>query len=146
MAKRFERYELVREIGRGGQAVVYEAYDPRLGRAVALKVLLPGSRSEDGIRRFEREARSAARLKHPNIVSIYEVGEEHGRHYVAMEMVRGGTLADGLAAGPPPPREGVRLVERLARAAHYAHGQGVIHRDVKPGNILMDERGALHFS
>jgi len=141
VAKKFGRYELVRELGRGGQAVVYEAHDPELRRSVALKVLLPGTRSLNSAQRFVREARAAAKLKHANIISIYEVGEWQSRHYMAMEKIDGGSLADLLASHRPEPRKAVEIVKQVAEAVQCAHEAGIIHRDIKSANILMDAEG-----
>ena len=141
MAKKFGKYELVRELGRGGQAVVYEARDTELDWPVALKVLLPGMRSEDGIKRFEREARAASRLTHEGIVRVCDVGEVQGRHYIAMDLVKGGSLDGLIASRRPGIEEAMTLVARVADALHYAHGQGLVHRDIKPANILLDEQG-----
>ncbi len=153
MAKSFGRYELVRELGRGGQAAVYEAEDTELGRRVALKVLLHGARSEKGVARLMREARAAARLDHPNIVAVFDVGEWRGRPYLVMELVGGDTpreggparggesLQEAIDRGTISVREALCITYLVARAAHHAHGHGVIHRDIKPANILLESNG-----
>ena len=131
-------YEVLEEIGRGGMGVVYRARHLQLGRPVALKMLRDGalaSRSEHA--RFRSEAEAVARLQHPNIVQIFEVGEHDGRPFLALEYVGGGSLSQRLAGQPQSPRQTAELVATLARAAHYAHQQGVIHRDLKPANILL---------
>ena len=140
-------YRLVRELGRGGQCVVYLAEDRRLGdRQVALKVLSGlGAFSEPLRTRFLREAAHCARLDHPAICAVYEVGEERGIQYIAMRYVSGETVADRLRRareGEPWPWEVVaELFEKVARALHLAHERGLLHRDIKPGNIIVDEQG-----
>ncbi|MFM8494504.1 MAG: protein kinase domain-containing protein, partial [Planctomycetia bacterium] len=134
------RFEVVRLAGSGGFACVAEAIDPTLNRRVALKVPRPEAILTPGLRRrFLREAEIAARLSHPHIVTIHEVGEADGLAYIAQEFCAGGSLADWLEdhPGPLPPRIAVHLVMTLARAIAYAHGEGVIHRDIKPANILL---------
>jgi predicted Ser/Thr protein kinase len=136
-----ERYELVEEIARGGMGVVYRARQAGLARDVALKLILAGELADPAARqRFIREARTTARLAHPKIVQVFDVGELAGQPYLAMEYLPGGSLADRLAAGPLAPRDAARLVAELARAIDYAHGQGVVHRDLKPANILLRSR------
>jgi WD40 repeat protein len=131
-------FEILGELGRGGMGVVYRARQVALNRPVALKMILAGSHAgAEGVTRFQSEAEAVARLRHPNIVQIYEVGEADGKPFFALEFVEGGSLAKKLAGSPLPPREAARLVELLARAAHHAHQQGVIHRDLKPANILL---------
>jgi serine/threonine protein kinase/tetratricopeptide (TPR) repeat protein len=131
-------YEILSELGRGGMGVVYQARQLSLNRIVALKVLRAGSLAGSAeLLRFRAEAATLARLQHPNIVQIYEIGEHAGLPYLALEYVPGGSLADHVAARPQPPRDAARLVETLARAAHAAHQAGVVHRDLKPANILL---------
>jgi WD40 repeat protein len=130
-------YEVLRELGRGGMGVVYLARDRRLGRHVALKMILAGSQSCDAERaRFRLEAETVARLQHANIVQIFEVSEWNGQPYLALEYVSGGPLSKQLGK-PLPPESAAALAETLARAVQYAHDQGVIHRDLKPGNVLV---------
>lgn len=129
--------ELLRELGRGGMGVVYEARDTALGRRVAVKLLRPEVRDAGLVARFRREAEAVARLTHPNVVPIHAVGEWAGRPYLVLELVPGGTLADRLADGPLAPNLAAAVVEPIARAIEYTHRAGVIHRDLKPGNILL---------
>ncbi|HKW11379.1 MAG TPA: serine/threonine-protein kinase, partial [Gemmatimonadaceae bacterium] len=133
-------YALERELGRGGMAIVYLARDVRLDRPVAIKLLPPDLAAHDKLRdRFMREARTAARLSHPHIVPIHAVDEVRGYVFYVMSYVDGETLAERVAnRGPLPPREASRLLQEIAGALAAAHGQGVVHRDVKPGNILLE--------
>lgn len=136
--QRLGNYELLEEIGRGGAGVIYKARQADLDRVVALKLLLAGEFADAKARqRFLREARVAARLAHPGIVTIHEVGEHQGRPYFVMEYVPGPNLAQLCRQGLLPAQTAVRYVEHLARAVHYAHQQGVIHRDLKPANVLL---------
>jgi tetratricopeptide (TPR) repeat protein len=131
-------YEVLGELGRGGMGVVYKARDQRLGRDVALKVLVAGEHAAgEGRERFRREAEAVAALQHPNIVQVFEVGEHRGLPYLALELVEGESLARRLAAAPLRPRPAAELVETLARAVHHAHQRGVVHRDLKPANVLV---------
>src|SRR5262249_46450713 len=134
----FGDYELLEEIARGGMGVVYRASQRSLGRVVALKMILGGHlASAEAVERFHLEARAAAALDHPHIVPIYEVGEHDGQHYFTMAFVAGGSLQKHLADGPLPAAAAVALLIPLAEAVQYAHEHGLVHRDIKPQNILL---------
>jgi WD40 repeat protein len=131
-------YEVLAEVGRGGMGVVYQARHRGLRRLVALKMMLSGLFASPKERlRFQLEAELAARVQHPNIVQVYEVGNCEGRPFLALEWVEGGSLADRLEGKPWPAGAAALLIETLARAIHVAHGEGVVHRDLKPANILL---------
>jgi len=131
-------YDVLSELGRGGMGVVYRARHRSLNRTVALKTILAGQlASSDDRSRFQAEAVAAARLSHPGIVAIYEVGEAAGQPYISMPLIEGQSLAKRLEAGPVSPHEAARLLRKLVAAVAYAHSQGVIHRDLKPANILL---------
>ena len=135
-------YEILGELGRGGMGVVYQARQLGLHRTVALKMVLTGIHTgPKDLARFRAEAAVIARLQHPNIVQIYDVGEAAGRPYFVLEFVAGGSLAQHLQGTPQPARPAAQLVETLARAVHAAHANGVIHRDLKPANILLEGSG-----
>jgi serine/threonine protein kinase len=132
-------YTLVRLLGRGGMGAVWEAVDFRLDRNVALKVSTADP-SPDAIERFRREATNSARLRHPHIVSVHDVGFDQGQQYLVMDLVRGITLAEALRSGRLTYRRKAEILEQVARAVHYAHEQGVVHRDLKPSNIMLESR------
>jgi WD40 repeat protein len=138
LPRAFGEYELLQEIARGGMGVVFRAEQRKLNRTVALKMILSGHLAGTGaIERFQREARAAANLEHAGIVPIFEVGEIDGQHYFTMQLVSGGSLQEQLRDGPLPPRTAARLVLQVAEAVQYAHERGIIHRDIKPHNVLL---------
>ena len=135
----FGDYEIIREIARGGTGVVFEARQVSLDRTVALKMILAGQLADDNdVKRFYTEAEAAAKLDHPGIVPIFEVGQHEGQHYFSMGFVEGQSLSQRLTEGPLPAREAAELIRRVSEAIEYAHQHGVIHRDLKPANILLD--------
>ena len=137
--KRLGHYLLLEEIGRGGMGIVYRARHERLGTQFAVKTLLAGElASPDAIERFQREAAAVARMgKHPNIVTVHDLGQEGSVYYFSMEYVEGASLRHVLRERPMQPAEGSALLEKVARAIHFAHERGIIHRDIKPDNILV---------
>src|SRR5882757_2708333 len=140
-------YELLEEIGRGGQGVVFRARQKSLNRTVALKVISLGQwASKAHLKRFRLEAEAAARLEHPGIVPIHEVGERNGSCYFSMKFIEGGQLDEVARREPIPIRRAVELIAKVARTVHYAHEHGILHRDIKPGNILLDAKGEPHLT
>ena len=138
-------YELLEEIGRGGMGVVFLARQVNLNRQLAVKMILRGPLASKGDReRFLAEAQAAARLDHPGIVPVYQVGEDAGRMYFSMKYIQGPTLSDLLAADPLEPQRAARLLAQVSRAIDFAHQHGVMHRDLKPSNILIDADGQPH--
>ncbi|WP_261361190.1 serine/threonine-protein kinase [Gemmata massiliana] len=148
-------YEILRELGRGGMGIVYEARHIALGRVVAVKTLPTGFFHAEELSRFRRESEAIARLDHPNIVPVYEVGErplvsgdlvqgERGVPYFSMKFYPGGSLARRSGTASSDPRADARIVETIARAIHHAHQRGILHRDLKPSNILLDEAEQPH--
>jgi serine/threonine-protein kinase len=139
------RYRLVELLGQGGMATIYRATDAQLGREVAVKVLHPQyGRDPDFVARFKQEAQAAASLSHPNIVGVYDFGTDADGPYIVMELVDGEDVATLLARnGPLPPRQAARLAAEVAHALAAAHGRGIVHRDVKPGNILVSSDGRV---
>src|SRR5437868_2757393 len=140
-------YELLDEVGRGGQGVVFRARQKSLNRIVALKVIGLGQwATEAHLKRFRLEAEAAARLEHPGIVPIHEVGERDGQCYFSMKFVEGGQLDEVVRRAPMSIRQATELIAKVARTVYYAHGHGILHRDIKPGNILLDVKGEPHLT
>lgn len=147
LPRRFGDYALLAEIGRGGMGIVFKAWQFSLERVVALKMILRGDLATPAdLARFRTEAQAAARLDHPHVVPVYEVGEHHGRPYFTMKFIEGTTLARRLAEGPLVPREAAELLAPVCEAIHYAHGHGLLHRDLKPSNVLIDVQGRPHIT
>src|SRR5688572_8503770 len=131
LLKRLDRYEIRREIGRGATATVYYAYDPKVGREVAIKLMLdPAMTHMASRRRFEEEARAIATLEHPTIVPLYDFGEHNGQPYLVMRYMAGGSLADRLRRGSVPMRDTMIILSRVASALDQAHQRGIIHCDI----------------
>jgi tRNA A-37 threonylcarbamoyl transferase component Bud32 len=140
----FGEYRIVEEVARGAMGIVYRAEQKRLGREVALKVMLTGEHSSEAdVRRFTREAQALARLRHPNIVPIHDIGEVDGRHYFTMDFVEGQTLSQILQERELAVTEALHIIEQVADAVAAAHTRGVIHRDIKPSNIMLDSDGGV---
>jgi serine/threonine protein kinase/tetratricopeptide (TPR) repeat protein len=140
-------YELLEEVGRGGQGVVFRARQKSLNRTVALKVISLGQwASKAHLKRFRLEAEAAAQLEHPGIVPIHEVGERDGSCYFSMKLIEGGQLDEVAKRQPMPIRRAVELIAKVAHTVHYAHEHGILHRDIKPGNILLDAKGEPHLT
>src|SRR5262249_49165243 len=143
-ATRLGMYEVLSPLGAGGMGEVYRARDTRLGREVAIKVLpAEVSADRDRLTRFEREARSASALNHPNIVTIYEIGSADSSAYRSMELVQGTALRDLLAAGPLPIRRLLALSAQIADGLARAHDAGIVHRDLKPENLMVNREGLV---
>jgi serine/threonine protein kinase len=135
-------YEIIGALGAGGMGEVYRARDARLDRIVAIKILPAAlATAEDHLHRFEREARSASALNHPNIVTIYELGRHDSTHYIAMELVEGATVRELLIAGTLPIRKAIEIAAQIAEGLAKAHEAGIAHRDIKPGNLMVTADG-----
>src|SRR5262249_14777552 len=135
--------EIEAELGRGGMGVVYRARQRGLDRVVALKMILAGAHAgAEAVERFRVEAEAIARLQHPGIVQVHEIGEHDGLPYFSLEYCPGGSVERKLAGGPLPATDAARLVMQVARAVEAAHHKGVLHRDLKPANVLLDADGA----
>src|SRR5206468_1249765 len=139
------RYRIVRKLGTGGMANVYLAEDQELGRRVAIKILDDRHASDEQfVERFRREAQNAAGLSHPNIVSIYDRGEAEGTYYIAMEYLDGRTLKELIVSrGPAPTYVAIEYTRQILNAVRFAHRNGIVHRDIKPHNVLVDSDGRL---
>ena len=136
------RYRMIEQMGAGGMGVVYRAQDEKLNRVVAVKIVTPGVLTSNHARdRFRREALALARLNHPHIAAVYDVGEQDGVDYIVMECVQGQSLRTALQAGPFTVVEATRIVLQIAEALEEAHAQGVVHRDLKPGNVMITAKG-----
>jgi serine/threonine protein kinase len=139
------RFRLLDVLGEGQHATVYRAYDPILDREVALKIPRQGLiKTAKALERFLGEAKALARLRHPRIVPVFEAGCAGKRHYIAMALIKGRSLADRILEGPLPIRRAVEIVADLAEALAYAHAEGIVHRDVKPANIRLDDRDTVY--
>jgi tRNA A-37 threonylcarbamoyl transferase component Bud32 len=144
VARRLPQFEILSLLGRGGMGVVYKARQPQLDRIVALKILPPADAlSPDFVERFRREARALAKLSHPNIVHVYEYGEQGGLYFFVMEFVDGANLRTLLQSKSLTPAEALGIVPQVCDALEYAHEEGIVHRDIKPENILIDKKGRL---
>jgi serine/threonine protein kinase/tetratricopeptide (TPR) repeat protein len=147
VAKEFGDYELLEEVGRGGQGVVFRAWQKSLNRTVAVKLIEIGRlTTSTHLKRLRREAEAAAKLNHPGIVPVYEVGERDGAYYFSMRFVEGDCLDDVVGRGSTSVRHAAELIAKVARTVHYAHEHGILHRDIKPGNILLDANGEPHLT
>ena len=145
--REFGDYELLEEIGRGGQGVVFRAWQKSLNRTVAVKLIGIGRLTTSAhMKRLRREAEAAAKLNHPGIVPIYEVGERDGTYYFSMRFVEGDCLDEVIDRGSMSIRQAAELIAKVARTVHYAHEHGILHRDIKPGNILLDAEGEPHLT
>lgn len=140
----YGRYEIVEQIGRGAMGVVYKAHDPQINRTVALKVLREDRvTSEDFVQRFLREAMAIGRLSHPNIVTVYDIGRDHGTVYIAMEFLEGEPLNEAIRERTPDPSWVAGIAVQLAESLAYAHSKGIVHRDIKPSNIILTPDGQV---
>lgn len=142
--KQYGRYQIQSQIGSGSMGVVYRALDPKIDRVIALKVLRQDRVTEsEVVKRFQREAKAAGRLSQPNIVAVHDIGQDHGTVYIAMELVEGKGLDRIMEKGPLPLKQAIDITCQAAVALDYAHRQGVVHRDIKPGNIIITPDGKI---
>jgi serine/threonine protein kinase/tetratricopeptide (TPR) repeat protein len=147
LPREFGDYELLEEVGRGGQGVVFRAWQKSLNRTVAVKIIGIGQFTTNAhLKRLRREAAAAAKLNHPGIVPVYEVGEHDGTYYFSMRFVEGDCLDDVVSRGLISVQQAAELIAKVARTVHYAHEHGILHRDIKPGNILLDANGEPHLT
>jgi serine/threonine protein kinase/tetratricopeptide (TPR) repeat protein len=147
LPREFGDYELLEEVGRGGQGVVFRAWQKSLNRTVAVKIIGIGQFTTNAhLKRLRREAAAAAKLNHPGIVPVYEVGERDGAYYFSMRFVEGDNLDDVVSRGLISVQQAAELIAKVARTVHYAHEHGILHRDIKPGNILLDANGEPHLT
>jgi TolB-like protein/Tfp pilus assembly protein PilF len=147
MPREFGDYELLEEVGRGGQGVVFRAWQKSLNRTVAVKIIGIGQLTTNAhLKRLRREAEAAAKLNHPGIVPVYEVGERDGTYYFSMRFVEGDCLEEVVSRGSISVQQAAELIAKVARTVHYAHEHGILHRDIKPGNILLDANGEPHLT
>jgi serine/threonine protein kinase/tetratricopeptide (TPR) repeat protein len=147
LPREFGDYELLEEVGRGGQGVVFRAWQKSLNRTVAVKIIGIGQFTTNAhLKRLRREASAAAKLNHPGIVPVYEVGEHDGTYYFSMRFVEGDCLDDVVSRGLISVQQAAELIAKVARTVHYAHEHGILHRDIKPGNILLDANGEPHLT
>jgi serine/threonine protein kinase len=147
VGQRIGNYEIISILGKGGMAIVYRARQINVQREVAIKVIKPDlAETDELIRRFEREANTVASLTHPHILKLFDSGQHEGMLYLVMELLTGGTLGDLIQDNPLPPERVQHLLDQMADALDYAHGKGLIHRDLKPQNILLDNQGNAHLT
>ncbi|MBW2164463.1 MAG: serine/threonine protein kinase, partial [Deltaproteobacteria bacterium] len=140
----YGRYQVQSEIGRGSMGVVYKALDPKIDRIIALKVLKQHHVTDsDMVKRFLREAKAAGRMSHSNIVMVYDVGQDHGTVYIAMELVEGEGLDSSIKKGALHPDQAIDITLQVAVALDYAHKQQIVHRDIKPSNIIVTPGGEI---
>ena len=135
-------YKVTVKLGEGGMGVVYKAEDSKLGRSIALKFLAAHLlKDEEARKRFDREAKAAAAVSHPNVCTVHEIDEHNGRVFIAMEFVEGESLDNRIEQGPLPLKDALEIARQIALGLEAAHEKGVVHRDIKPGNVIVDEKG-----